>query len=149
MKRLALTIIALAVCAVGMAQHQPKDPPKHHPHGVNITDKIPDLSDAQRDQIDIITSRSSKTIKFYRNQLNAVRDSIRSYMDITTDMSSTVFPLYEREGMLQTELSKEYYRTKVAIDAVLTTEQIKKLHEAMKKEKNAPVEKKISQKQKK
>ena len=96
-----------------------------------IENFISDLTPDQRIRIDLITRRSSKTIQIYKTQLGNVRDSIRSYMASPEDQSAILFPLYEREGMLLTEISKEYYRSKVAIDELLTPKQFQELHEKM------------------
>ncbi|MBP5189387.1 MAG: hypothetical protein J6031_00535 [Bacteroidales bacterium] len=130
MKHIIITV--LLVCLAGGAMAQPKGvQPKEN--NVGITDLISDLSKVQKSKIDLITKRTAKNVENYRSQLNAVRDSIRSYMDSPNDHSAVLFPLYEREGHLQAEISKEYYRSKVAIDAVLTPEQSKMLKEKMAK----------------
>ncbi|MCR5065639.1 MAG: Spy/CpxP family protein refolding chaperone [Bacteroidales bacterium] len=105
---------------------------RHHEQKEKIENIITDLTPQQKSKIDVITQRSSKNVEGYRKQLKAVRDSIRLFMDSRVDNSSKVFPLYEREGRLQAELSKEYYRTKVAIDAILTPEQFARFQQHMK-----------------
>lgn len=104
---------------------------------MEISDFISDLSKAQKAKIDLITKRTSKTVENYRHQLSILRDSIRSYMDSPNDHSAILFPLYEREGRLQAEISKEYYRSKAAIDALLTPEQYKILKEKMAKKRQS------------
>ncbi len=98
---------------------------------------MPDLTTAQKNKIDAITRRSTKIIEGYRNQLHTVRDSIRSYMNSREDYSNVLFPLYDREGHLQSEISKEYYRTKVAIDKVLTPEQFQQMRQNLDKKRPA------------
>ena len=97
-----------------------------------IEDVITDLTPQQKSKIDAITKQSSKNIERYRTQLHTVRDSIRLYMASRDDNSKKVFILYDREARLRAELSKEYYRTKVAIDAVLTPEQFATFQKHMK-----------------
>ena len=63
-------------------------------------------------------------------------------MNSREDHSNVLFPLYDREGRLQSEISKEYYRTKVAIDKVLTPEQFQQMHQKM--DKNRPAKKSAS-----
>ena len=134
MKRIILTAIAICIAVAAAAQpvqKQPKPGDKKGP--MKIEEFISDLSKTQKSKIDIITKRTAKNVDNYRQQLKAVRDSIRSYMDSPDDKSSILFPLYEREGRLQAEISKEYYRSKVEIDNVLTPEQYRTLKEKMSK----------------
>ena len=119
------------VFAVTLAAQTPQREGNHRGKKEKIEDIINDLTPQQKSRIDAITQRSSKIIERYRSQLDAVRDSIRLYMGNREDCSDRVFPLYEREGRLQAELSKEYYRTKVAIDAVLTPEQFRRFQQHM------------------
>lgn len=130
MKQLIIT--AILVCLAGNVVAQPGAmPPKEN--NVEISDFISDLSKTQQSKIDLITKRTTKIVNNYRTQLNSVRDSIRAFMDSPDDFSSILFPLYEREGRLQAEISKEYYRSKVAIDKLLTPEQYQQLKEKMAK----------------
>lgn len=122
----------MAHCATAQGHDKTQ---KHRHDAPRIEQLVSNLTPEQKSRIDIITSRSSKNIAFYRTQLNAVRDSIRIYMDRHDDLSSIVFPLYERESMLTSEISKEYYRAKVAIDEVLTEQQFRELHNKMKQNK--------------
>ncbi|MCR5192753.1 MAG: hypothetical protein K6D59_05555 [Bacteroidales bacterium] len=124
---IALVALPLLLSAQSEGNHQKREGKEH----MKIENLVTDLTSTQRTRIDIITRRSRKTVELYRSQLHAVRDSIRSYMSSQEDHSAVLFPLYEREGMLQTEISKEYYRTKVAIDDVLTPEQYRQVTEKM------------------
>lgn len=127
MKRLLLFLAATTMALSASAQQPPKD------NRVNprIEELVSDLSAAQKTRIDVVTRRSKKNIDNYRQQLKAVRDSIRSYMDTPDDHSDILFPLYELEGKIQAEISKEYYRTKIDIDKVLTPEQYNELKTKM------------------
>ena len=133
MKRILISIIFVAalVCSV-QAQQGPERGrgPKDRPP-MQIEQLITDLSTSQKARIHIVTLHSKKVIDNLRGQLNDVRDSIRTYMDSMGDNSKVLFPLYEREGRLQASISKEYYRAKVAIDAILTPAQYKALQEKM------------------
>lgn len=134
MKQIIIT--AILVCLAGAATAQTGNkPPKEN--NVEISDFISDLSKAQKSKIDLITKRTAKTVEGYRQQLDAVRDSIRSYMDSPEDHSAILFPLYEREGRLQAEISKEYYRSKTSIDKILTPEQYRLLKDKMAKQRAA------------
>lgn len=97
-----------------------------------INSIISNLSATQKTRIDLITRQSEKTIGQQLKQLEIVRDSIRMLLDQTEDMSSILFPLYEKEGHLHSSISKQYYSLKLAIDAILTPAQRAELHEYMK-----------------
>lgn len=133
MKRLILTTIAVCLSCLAFAQpvSRPADSRRDRPNRP-IEEFLTDLTATQKTRIDVITKRSGKTIEFYRKQLKDVRDSIRVLMDDTRDRTAEIFPLFEREGFLKSEISKEYYRTKVAIDEILTPEQYARLREQMK-----------------
>ena len=131
MKRIIFTIIAICIAFTTMAQEPKQHKGANHKDNIKIEDFVSDLSAQQKSKIDAITRRSTKVIESYRKQLHSVRDSIRSYMSKADDLSEILFPLYDREGFLQSEISKEYYRTKVAIDKILTTEQCKQLREKL------------------
>lgn len=132
MKRFLLTTIAICFAFTVMAQPGAKQPKGHgQKENIKIEDFVSNLSTQQKNKIDAITRRSTKVIEDYRKQLHTVRDSIRSMMASAEDLSDKLFPLYDREGYLQSEISKEYYRTKVAIDKVLTSEQCQQLREKM------------------
>lgn len=129
---LTMVVFAASLCAQPGEQAN-RD--KHHPEGgKNIETLLPDLTAAQKTRIDIITRQSKKNVEAIHKKLDSVRDSIRSYMDSPEDHSDILFPLYEREGRLQAEISKEYYRAKVAVDQVLTPEQYKTLSQKMKEQ---------------
>ena len=129
MKRVLFLIVALAFAFTLSAQAPYKGGAKKE----KIEDIVTDLTPQQKSRIDAITQRSSKNVEKYRSQLKTVRDSIRLYMKSRDDNSAKVFPLYDREARLRAELSKEYYRTKVAIDAVLTPEQFRLFQQSIEK----------------
>lgn len=134
MKRLFFLTIALVFFFQATAQ--PGEPPHkaRHQKEMNIENLVSDLSSTQKTRIDMVTRKSKTVVDGYRKELNAIRDSIRLLMDTPNDMSSQIFPLYEREAKLQAEISKEYYRAKVAVDKVLTPEQYKTLCTKIKQE---------------
>ena len=135
MKQLFIFLLAagLAFSAAAQTGKQPHhgDKDKKHP---KIETLVPDLSATQRTRIDVVTRRSAQVIDGYRSQIKAVRDSIRLLMESPEDKSAVLFPLFEREGKLKSEISKEYYRTRVAIDKVLTPAQRDTLREKMAKQ---------------
>lgn len=125
---LTMVVFASSLCA---QSDEPAGHDRHHSEK-SIESFLPDLSATQKTRIDIITRQSKKNVEAIHKKLDNVRDSIRSYMESTDDHSDILFPLFEREGQLQAELSKEYYRAKVEVDKVLTPEQHKALSQKMK-----------------
>lgn len=134
MKQIFLTILAITLFLSAGAQNSKTAPDNSRNKGrTSIESIITDLTPAQKSRIDAITSHSSKLIEDYRQQLKVLRDSIRTYMNTTGDLSNKLFPLYDREGRLQAEISKEYYKSKIAIDKVLNSSQLKKFRDEVKK----------------
>lgn len=136
MKQVLFFITLLALTATLSAQPGDSKSPKGQKprEEAKIETLVPDLTAAQKTRINLITRQTSKNIERLRKELDNVRDSIRSYMGSPTDHSAILFPLYDREGRLQAAISKEFYRSKVAVDQVLTPEQYKALNEKMKKQ---------------
>ena len=135
MSRPLLLMFALCLSLSIWAQPaQNSHPRKAQPERPKIEDLVSNLTSTQKTRIDLITRRSTKKIEEYRTQLKVVRDSIRSYMGSQSDMSAVVFPLYEREAKLQVKISKEFYRSKVEVDKVLTPQQFQELSEKMKEQ---------------
>lgn len=125
---IAILFVGCALTCFAQPDHGPdnKKPPR-----MDIEQFVSNLSTIQKTQIDAIMRKSTKTIETYRKQLGEVRDSIRTFMDKEGDQSKVIFPLYEREGRLQTEISKEFYRMKTEIDKVLTPQQRREMHDKM------------------
>lgn len=128
--------LMLLVMTTLVAQEQPGRNRPHHGHDdngrpVRIENMIPDLTTTQKTRLEIITQRSSKSIKEQRNKLNVIRDSIRMYMDDSIDRREILFPLFEREARIQANISKTYYESKRSMDSVLTPEQYVRLRQKM------------------
>lgn len=122
---LLLVASTIAVCAQHKSPRPPKEPP-HHEEG-RIEKILTDLTATQKTRIDLVTRETAKKVEKLRKELNNVRDSIKTYMDSPNDNTSKLFPLFELEGKLQAEISKEYYRAKTALDKVLTPDQYRRL----------------------
>lgn len=125
MKKSLILAIALGFCLsplAAYAQHGPHKGGKQEPRP-DITELVSDLTTSQKRKLETITSESKVRIDRLRNQQKAVRDSINIYMEREGDQSKILFPLFEREARLQTEVSREMYSAKVKIDQVLTKEQ--------------------------
>lgn len=127
---LLIATFALALSAAAQAPH-------HRGHGdkerhPDITEIVSDLSAVQKRKLETITTESKNRVGNLRAQQKAVRDSISTLMDADGDHSQAIFPLFEREARIQTEISREMYTTKVRIDQVLTREQRQELRSSAK-----------------
>ena len=135
MKKHLIILLAIAVATVASAQHRPENRgAKKAPAIENI---IPDLSAAQKRKLKEISSSSQPRIEALRRELKGVRDSLHTVMECYGDHSDVVIPLFEREAALQLELNKEFYRTKVRTDKVITKEQHKAFREKVREHRKA------------
>lgn len=130
MKRTIVIIIAMAAAITLQAQHTPHREGKGKHHRPDIAELVSDLSTAQKRKLDAITSESKTRIADLRTRQRAVRDSISMFLDREGDHSKALFPLFDREAHLQTQISREMYATKLRIDEVLTPEQRKQLQQS-------------------
>lgn len=131
MKKIALYCLLLAVCFTVSAQHKGPGKPPHHPVQEDIVNMVSDLSPLQKKRLESLSNESKKRMDNLRRQQGNVRDSIRTLLDQNADNSAALFPLFDREAFLQAEVSKECYRTRVKINAILTSAQSAELHEKM------------------
>ena len=130
MKRVLILICFTALALSAVAQNErPRNRENDRNKDPKITELVSNLTATQKTRIEAITRQSGKTIDGYKKQLDAVRDSIRSYMSVQKDQSKALFPLFEREAYLQSQISKAYYKAKVDIDKILTPEQYRELRE--------------------
>lgn len=123
--------IALSVCmfvaSLLMAQH-PMDHKGHgKPPSPNIVEMVSDLSAIQKKKLETITTESKQRVDKMQAELKSIRAKIRQLINADGDNSAQLFPLFDRESVLQAEISKEMYRTRISIDQVLTPEQLKEL----------------------
>lgn len=134
-------IATLAVVAF-MALQGPAFAQRPHPDGPapgngkhpEITELVSDLSSSQKSKLETISNDSRKRVDHLRGQQKAVRDSINRYIEMESDQSKKLYPLFDREARLQVEISREMYATKVRIDQVLTPAQRKELNACCKKQ---------------
>ena len=131
MKKYILTLLLLALTLPLAAQHDGRQP--HKKKRAEITELVSDLSAPQKRKIEHISKESRTRVDDLRRQQNAVRDSIRMYMDLEGDQSAHLYPLFDREAQLQVSVSREMYATKLRIDEVLTKEQRAELRSATRK----------------
>lgn len=129
-KTVILIALFLLVSVSGYSQQKGEH---KRSHDFKIENFVDDLSADQKKKIDDISSQYLKRISNMRSDLRAVRDSIRTLSDQYGDHTKQIFPMYEREAKIQTEISKEMYRMKLKLDKVLTREQYDTLHEKLSK----------------
>lgn len=106
---------------------------RNHERNKDVTQLVSDLSQSQKKKLDAITEQSKARVSELRGKQQAVRDSIRMYMNMEGDQSEKLFPLFDKETLLQRDISREMYSTKVKVDQVLTAAQRKQLSEALRK----------------
>lgn len=121
MKRYFILALLVAIAAPVVAQHDGRHPEKKHQ--ADITELVDDLSAPQKHKIDNISKESKERVETLRQQRQAVRDSIRLFMELEGDQSKALYPLFDREAQLQAAVSREMYSAKLRIDEVLTKEQ--------------------------
>lgn len=129
---LAFTALMGLQCGTAMAQRSHHDERRHEPRP-KISELVGDLSSGQKRKLETLTSESRERVDKLRKEQKAVRDSIERYMDMEGDQSRALYPLFDREARLQTEVNREMYATKVRIDEVLSPEQRKELKAAGKR----------------
>ena len=104
-----------------------------HGKEVKIEEMVSDLSLSQKKKLLQVQEKSHERIGQLKAELDGVRDSIRTLMRRDGDNSRLLYPLFDREGALQAQISKEMYAMRTRIDAILTAEQLKELRQAMEK----------------
>ena len=129
-KTVILVALFLLVSVSGFSQQKGEH---RRSHDFKIENFVDDLSADQKKKIDDISAQYMKRISSMRSDLHAVRDSIRTLSDQYGDHTKLIFPMYEREAKIQTEISKEMYRMKLKLDKVLTRAQYDTLHEKLSK----------------
>ena len=135
MKKILLVAFILSPFAFHLspcfAQHDGRYPEKKRQ--ADITELVSDLSAPQKRKIENISKESKERVDVLRKQQQAVRDSIRIYMEREGDQSKVLFPLFDREAQLKAAVDREMYATKLLIDEVLTKEQRATLRQSVAK----------------
>lgn len=135
MKRILTTAIGMLMALTAFGQRNQGSPHELRPHDEpSIEDVVKNLSESQISQLETITSAHKKRVSQCRRELEALRDSIRMEMEKDGDQSAVLFPMYEREGKLMSDLSKMYYMGGVEVEKVLTPKQKKQLKRSMKED---------------
>ena len=149
MKRFIVIIFTLLCFTTLYAQKRGQGRPMVQP---NIEEMVSNLSARQKKSLETVSEQSKAKVGKMQKELKAVRKKIGDIMQHESDgdQSAKLFPLVDREAQLQAEITKEMYRTKVAIDAILTPEQIKefraKLEESHHHKHLPPLQKRAQQK---
>lgn len=128
MKKSIAIILTLLIATTLFAQKPQGKHPTHHdgfPRTPQIEKMVSDLSVMQKKKLETITTDSKKRVEKIQNELNNIRNQIRTIMQQDGDNSAKLFPLLDREGVLQADLTKEMYNTRLKFDEVLTPEQLK------------------------
>lgn len=112
------------------AQEAPRHGRKDNPP-VKVEEMVSDLSVKQKRSLLQIQEKSHERIGQLNAQLKVVRDSIRTVMRQDGDNSKILYPLFDREGALQAQISKEMYTMRTQIDAILTPQQLAELRKAL------------------
>lgn len=90
---------------------------------------VKDLSSDQKDQLHELSKTQKQKIQEIRKRKGAVRDSIREVMNASGNQSEKLFPMFEREALMHVEIEKAYYESRIAMESILTPDQLKELHE--------------------
>lgn len=135
MKKTILLLIALAITLSLGAQHRPHQHPREAPHP-DLLEMVDDLTSSQRKQLLKAQREGHAKISALHAQLDQVRDSIRIFTQKDGDNSKILYPLFDREGNLQAQVSKEMYNLRLQIDIILTPRQLEQLRKALHKSKH-------------
>lgn len=134
MKKTITFILAFCFCSMIFAQQRPNSHRHQRPEPPKIEEMVSDLSAIQKKRLENVTESSRKKIDKLQTNLNNVRKQIRALLKTEGDQSEKLFPLYEREGDIQAEISKEMYKCRIQIDNILTKEQLQEFRAHIEKD---------------
>ena len=123
MKKIATLLILFALCLSATAQHK-RPAERQHKEPPRIEDMVSNLSALQKKRLNTVMTDSRKEVDRLQAELDKVCKQICTLIDKEGDQSEQLFALFDREGALRAEISKEKYRTRLLIDGILTKEQI-------------------------
>ena len=129
--------IACSIFFVVMALAQPEKPspgPINKGDPPKVEKMVSGLTAIQKKRLENITEKSKKEVLRLRSELESVRNQIGSLNSKDGDKTDIIFPLFDREGELMAEISKEMYRCRLQIDEVLTPEQLKEFRSSLEAE---------------
>lgn len=130
-----LSIAFSLIVGIAAVQGQESQPCKNDKKGhrpPKVEECVSNLSSVQKKKLESLKNDSRTRMKQITKSQQDLRDSIKTLMEQEGDHSSVLFPMFEREAVLQTEMSKEMYRSKLQIDQILTKEQRTEFHKNMK-----------------
>lgn len=142
MKKITTLLLTLVLAATVMGQHK-NDPSRQHKEPPKVEEMVSDLSAIQKKKLNTIMENSRKEVDRLQAELDRVRKQINALINKEGDNSDQIFPLFDREGVLRAEISKEMYRTRQQIDNILTKEQLAEMRARLAKDckKNSPKDK--------
>lgn len=133
MKRILSVLLLSLAIASPVVLRADDHPHKQKKCPSDVASIVTDLSAAQKKKIEQISKEGKERIHQLEGLQRQVRDSIRMYMDKYEDNSKILYPLFDREGKIETDINKEKYRIKTAINKILTPDQHKQLVEHFRK----------------
>lgn len=136
MKKL-LPLFLLASMFYGVwAQDKGQPRSKHQNMCYGIESLIDDLTPIQKRKLERLSAQTKKNIGTLKDQHSRLRDSISFLLQQTASdaIARELYPMFEREAKLNAKIQKEYYKTRLAIDGILTDEQAQYLTQKLKEE---------------
>ena len=133
MKKIAILLLTLVLGITAMGQHK-NGHSRHHNETPKIEEMVSDLSAIQKKKLNTVMENSRKEVDRLQAELDKVRKQIKSLINKDGDNSDQLFPLFDREGALRAEISKEMYRTRQQIDDILTKEQLAEMRACLAKD---------------
>lgn len=136
MKKL-LPLILFASMFYGVwGQDKAQSHSKHPNMCYGIESLVDDLTPIQKRKLEKLSTQAKKNIGTLKEQRAQLRDSISSLLQLTASeaIAKELFQMYDREAKLNAKIQKEYYKTRLAIDGILTDEQARYLTQKLKEE---------------
>lgn len=144
-KVLALSLLTLFSFTLFAQPAKHMGGPRHKDDYANVEKLVSNLTSSQKKRIESITDKAKKDVNKLRSELESLRGQIGELHAKEGDQSSALFPLYDREGQLMSQISKEMYKCRVQIDEVLNPEQIKEMRESLEVERQKHLKNKPTQ----
>lgn len=133
MKKITALLLTLVLAVTAMGQHK-NDHSRHHKELPKVEEMVSDLSAIQKKKLNTVMENSRKEVDRLQAELDKVRKQINALVNKDGDNADQLFPLFDREGALRAEISKEMYRTRQQIDNILTKEQLTEMRACLAKD---------------
>ena len=133
MKKITALLLTLVLAVTAMGQHK-NDHSRHHKELPKVEEMVSDLSAIQKKKLNTVMENSRKEVDRLQAELDKVRKQINALVNKDGDNADQLFPLFDREGALRAEISKEMYRTRQQIDNILTKEQLAEMRACLAKD---------------